>query len=149
MNRLKINHIAVFVCLILLHILGFLWYGPLFGDLWMPMVGIVPENMDASFDPALWITNFIASLAPLYVLAWLFTKLDVSSGARGAAIAFLITFCFHHLSVMSGNMFAGEPYGLAWITGGFSITGLTLSGFILGAWTKKSNEHAASGDRVR
>ena len=138
MTHLKINHLAVLVCLIWLHILGFLWYGPLFGDLWMPMVGLNPENMEGGFDPGLWITNLIASLAPLYVLAWLFTKMNITSGAQGALVAFLITFSFHHLSVMSGNMFAGEPYGLAWITGGFSTVGLTVSGFILGAWTKRN-----------
>lgn len=139
MTHLKINHLAVFVCLILLHVLGFLWYGPLFGDQWMTLVGIGPENMEGGFDAGLWITNFIASLAPLYLLAWLFVRLNVATGVRGAVIAFLITFCFHHLPVMSGNMFAGEHYGLAWITGGFSLVGMSVSGFILGAWTKGEN----------
>lgn len=140
MNNLKINHLAVFVCVILLHALGFLWYDALFGEQWMAMVGIDPATMEGGGAGAgVWITNFIASLAPVYFLAWLFTKLNVTSGARGAAIAFLISFCFHHLSLMSGNMFAGEHYGLAWITGGFSLVGMSLSGFILGAWIKKNS----------
>ena len=139
MTNLKINHLAVFVCLILMHVLGFLWYGPLFGERWMAMVELDPASMEGGAgDAGIWITNFIASLAPLYFLAWLFTKLDITSGTRGAAIAFLISFCFHHLSLMSGNMFAGEHYGLAWITGGFQLVALTLSGFILGAWTKRN-----------
>ena len=79
----------------------------------------------------------MAILAQLYFLAWLFTKLDVINGGRGAIIAFLATLCLHHLPLMSGNMFAGEHYGLAWITGGFSLVGLTICGFILGTWTKK------------
>lgn len=103
----------------------------------MRMVALDPGNMEGGAEAGLWITNFIASLAPLYLLAWLFTQLNVVSGVRGAVIAFLITFCIHHLFVMSGNMFAGEPYGLAWITGGFRVLSLTLSGFILGVWPKK------------
>src|SRR5688500_68395 len=139
MNHLKINHLAVVVCLILLHALGFLWYGPLFGQKWMAMVDLDQATMESEgMDAGLWITNLIASLAPLYLLAWLFARLNVTSGLRGAVIAFLIAFCFHHLPLMSGNMFAGEHYGLAWITGGFSIVGWTLSGFILGAWTKRN-----------
>ena len=138
MNHLKINHLAVFVCVILLHVIGFLWYGPLFGRTWMNMVGLNPESTQSGAGEAgLWITNFIATLAPVYLLAWLFTKLDVTSGLRGAALAFVITFCMHHLPVMSGNMFAGEHYALAWITGGFSLIGMSISGFILGAWTKR------------
>jgi hypothetical protein len=105
----------------------------------MAMVELDQATMESdSMEAGLWITNFIASLAPVYLLAWLFTKLDITSGLRGAVIAFLIAFCFHHLPLMSANMFAGEHYGLAWITGGFSIVGWTLSGFILGAWTKRS-----------
>lgn len=140
MNNLKINHLAVLVCVIILHVLGFFWYGPLFGEQWMAMVGLDMTAMEGNAPGVgVWISNFVASVAPLYMLAWLFTKLDVTSGIRGAGIAFLITFCFHHLSLMSGNMFAEEPYGLAWIIGGFSLTGLTISGFILGAWTKKTS----------
>ena len=138
MNRLKINHLAVLLCVILLHVIGFLWYGQLFGEAWMSMVGLNPESTQTSSGEAgLWITNLIATLAPVYLFAWLFTKLDVTSGLRGATLAFVITFCVHHLPVMSGNMFAGEHYGLAWITGGFSLVGMTISGFILGAWTKR------------
>lgn len=140
MNNLKINHLAVWVCVVLLHVLGFLWYGPLFGETWMEMVEL---DLDAAeggaADAGLWITNLIAILAQLYLLAWLFMKLNVVTGARGAVLAFLITFCMHHLPLMSGNMFSGEPYGLAWITGGFSIVGLTICGFILGAWIKKDS----------
>jgi hypothetical protein len=138
MNHLKINHLAVLVCVILLHAIGFLWYGQLFRETWMSMVGLDSQSTQSGGGEAgLWITNFIATLAPVYLFAWLFTKLDVTSGLRGAALAFIITFCVHHLPVMSGNMFAGEHYGLAWITGGFSLVGMTISGFILGAWTKR------------
>ena len=138
MNTLKINHLAVVVCVILLHVIGFLWYGPLFGEKWMNMVNLDPSSaQNASMGAGLWITNLIASVAAVYLLAWLFTRLNVNSGAQGAVIAFLITFCIFHLSEMRGNMFAGLPYGLAWITGGFNLVGNTLSGFILGAWTKR------------
>ena len=141
MNHLRINHLAVFVCVILLHVLGFFWYGPIFGERWMAMVGLDMSSAESGAGEAgLWITNFIACLAPVYVLAWLFTKLNVTSGVRGAGIAFRISFTFHHLSVMSGNMFAAQPYELAWITGGFSLVAMALSGFILGAWTKVNSE---------
>lgn len=137
MNTLKINHLAVLVCVILLHVIGFLWYGPLFGEKWMGMVDIDPASAQSgSMEAGLWITNLIASVAAVYLLAWLLARLNVTSGAQGAIIAFLVTFCIFHLSEMRGNMFAGFPYGLAWITGGFNLVGNTLSGFILGAWTK-------------
>ena len=142
-TTLKINHLAVIVCLILSFVLGFIWYDPLFGDAWMGMVGLDRATVEANPPGAgAWITNVISSLVPLYILAWLFTKLEVRSGLRGAGIALLIAFSFNFLSRMTSDMFAKAPYELAWVTGGFDMTFLTISGFILGAWKKegKSDE---------
>lgn len=104
---------------------------------WMALVKIDQATMEhGSMNAGIWILNSVAIIAPIYLLARLFTKMSVTSGLQGALIAFLIVFCFHHLPLMNANMFAGEPYGLAWITGGYSLTWLTVSGFILGAWKK-------------
>lgn len=137
MNRLKINHLAVWVCIILGHAIGFLWYGVLFQESWMELAGLTMAEIEASPAGAgHWITNFVATVAPIYLLAWLFVQLNVISAVRGAFIAFLITFCFAHLTMMTTGMFEMEPYGLAWINGGSSLVIMTISGFILGAWKK-------------
>ena len=138
MNNLKINHLTVWVCIILMHVFGFLWYGPLFGEKWMMHVGMDQATMQGeSMNAGIWILNSLAIIAPIYLLAWLFLKMNITTGLQGALLAFLITFCFHHLPLMNANMFAREPYGLAWITGGYSLTWLTITGFILGTWTKR------------
>jgi hypothetical protein len=137
MKNLTINHLAVWVCVILIHGLGFLWYGPLFGEKWMAHVGYTVEEMQAdSGSVGVWVLNSVSIIAAAYLLAWLFTKLGVTSGVTGAFYGFIITFCIHHLPVMNANMFAGDPYGLAWITAGYMLTANTISGFILGAWPK-------------
>jgi hypothetical protein len=139
MKNLEINHLAVWICIILMHAFGFLWYGPLFGEKWMAFVGFDQETMQQeSMNAGVWIMNTVAIIAPIYLLAWLLTQMNITSGLRGALMAFLITFCFHHLPLMNANMFAGEPYGLAWITGGYSLAWLTVAGFILGSWVKRS-----------
>lgn len=70
-NPMKsINHAAVWVCVILLTGLGFLWYETLFGELWMEMSGLSLADIEANPPGAgVWITNFIATVVPLYVLA--------------------------------------------------------------------------------
>ena len=137
MEKLKINHAAVWVSIVLLHVLGFLWYGPIFGEKWMSLVGLDMATIEANPPgTGVWITNFVSTVVPVYVLAWLFTKLDVSSALQGAGIGLLIGFSFVHLSDMTGDMFARQPYALSWITGGFSMVSLALTGLILGAWRK-------------
>ena len=140
-----INHLAILVCVILLFGLGFLWYSYLFAETWMEMVGLDLAVVEANPPgAAVWITNLISTVVPLYVLAWLFGKMNVSSGIQGAGIGLLITFSFPFLSQMTGNMFAQNPYGLTWITGGYDMVAMTLSGFILGAWQKKPSTPSPS-----
>lgn len=136
-QKLKINHLAVWVCVILLFVLGFLWYGPLFGDQWMDMVGLVKAEVEA--DPpgaGIWISNAISTIIPMYVLAWLFIKLKVTNGLNGLLYGLIISFSFVFLSKLTSDMFAQNPYGLSWITGGYDMVALSLSGLILGAWRK-------------
>ncbi len=91
----NINHVAVWVCFVLLTGLGFLWYSYLFGDTWMEMVGLDPADVEANTPGAgVWVSNFIATIIPLYVLAWLWGKMNVKSGLEGAVIGFIITFSF-------------------------------------------------------
>ena len=139
MEKLKINHAAVWVGVVVLFALGFTWYGPLFGEQWMKFVGLTmadAENMDGALG--IWISNIVSSVSSMYLLAWLFSKLGINSGFKGALLGLEIAFIFIFLTVMVNNMFAHAPYGLAWIIGGFSMVGFTINGFILGAWTKKA-----------
>jgi hypothetical protein len=136
MKDLKINHLAVLVAVVLQFVLGFIWYGPLFGEPWMGMVGLDMATLEANPSAGPWITNIFSSFAGVYLLAWLFTKMGTDSLGKGAAMGFLIGFVFVLLAEMTGGMFAMEPYGLAWITGGFTTVALTVSGAVLGAWTK-------------
>ncbi len=137
MNELKINHLAVLVSVVWMFVLGFLWYGPIMGEPWMKLVGLTLEEIEASPpDAGIWISNVISSAAPIYLLAWLFVKMNITSGMKGLMIGFLAGFVFFHLPGMTGGMFAKEPYALAWLEGGFQVIGWSVGGFILGAWTK-------------
>jgi cytochrome b subunit of formate dehydrogenase len=137
-TNIRINHLAILVCFILLTGLGFLWYGPLFGEPWMDMVGLDMAEVEANPPGAgIWISNIIATVIPLYALAWLFKQMGVDSGIRGAGIGLLISFSFVFLSKLAGDLFAQNPYALSWITGGYDMVSLTLAGFILGAWPKR------------
>ena len=137
MEKLTINHLAVWVSIILATAIGFLWYGMLFQEQWMEMVGLDLAKIEANpAGTSIWITNFIATIVPIYTLAWLFTKLNISSGIQGATYGLLIAFAFVFLTRMTSDMFAMNPYGLTWIEGGNNLVVLSLAGFILGAWRK-------------
>ena len=138
MENLKINHAAVWVGVVVLFGLGFLWYDLLFGEQWMEFVGLTMEDTEAMEGiTGIWISNIVSSILAMYLLAWLFTKIGIDSGIKGALVGLKIAFVFIFLTIMVNNMYAQAPYGLAWILGGFSMVGFTINGFIFGIWTKK------------
>lgn len=88
MNNLKINHVAVWLCIILMHGFGFLWYGPSFGEKWMAIVNLDQATMqEESMNAGVWIMNSVAIIAPIYLLAWLLTRMNIVSGVHGAVIS--------------------------------------------------------------
>lgn len=137
MEKLRLNHYAIWVAIILQFVLGFLWYGPLLGEKWMTMVGLDLTTLEANPPGlAIWATNIVSTAAAMYLLAWLFVKIEVRTPLRGVFTGLLISFTFIFLSTLTNNLFAQVPYGLAWITGGFSMVGFSIAGFIFGIWTK-------------
>ena len=137
MKVLRINYLAVLVAIVLQFILGFLWYGPFFGDPWMGMVGLDMQTIEANPPGAgEWITNVVSAVLSMLVLAWLFKKIGVESWLRGIWIGFILGFSLVLMSNMTSGMFAGDPYGLAWITGGYTTVGLMLGGAVIGGWRR-------------
>jgi len=135
MKDQKINLLAVLVAVVLQFALGFLWYGPLFEDAWMEMVGLDAATAEANPAGAgVWISNVISAALSMLVLAWLFVKLKVKTLTQGIWIGFVIGFVFVLMSIMVSGFYADAPYWLAWINGGNTTVGLMLGGAVLGVW---------------
>ncbi len=65
-----VNYLAVLVCGISNMVIGFLWYGPLFGKTWEKLVGFTPEKLikaKKSMGQTYFIM-FITSLVTAYTL---------------------------------------------------------------------------------
>ena len=117
MKQLTINHLAVLACVVLLTVLGFLWYGPLFGEKWMALVCLDMAAVEANPPGAgIWITNIVATVVPVYALAWLCRGLNVETAIKGAVTGLLVAFAFNHLPTMSGNNmnWHGSPAVSTW-----------------------------------
>ncbi|MBX2814730.1 MAG: DUF1761 domain-containing protein [Saprospiraceae bacterium] len=139
MKNQILNPLAILVSVVVLFPLGFLWYGPLFGEPWMNHVGLDMATVEANPPGAgVWIANVLSSVIQMVALAWILLKAGGNTWVKGALIGLVIGFAFNHLPGMLNNMYADRPYGLSWITGGYSIVGLAIAGAILGGWKKFS-----------
>ena len=65
-----INFFAVLICGVLNMIIGFLWYGPLFGKKWEKLIGFTPEKRAKAKEgmKKTYFAMFISSLVTAYTL---------------------------------------------------------------------------------
>lgn len=108
-------------------VLGALWYGPLFGKLWMSAVGLTPEDIRRNNNPAVtygttFVLGFIASYAfGLYVGPNPGRAFAITTGAA-AGVFWVAT------SLATNYLFEGRPATLIAINGGYHAVRFTLIG---------------------
>jgi hypothetical protein len=108
-------------------VLGALWYGPLFGRLWMSAVGLTPKDIQRNTNPAItygttFVLGLIASYAfGLYVGPNPGRAFAITTGAA-AGVFWVAT------SLATNYLFEGRPATLIAINGGYHAVRFTLIG---------------------
>src|SRR3972149_4473020 len=77
-----INWLAVIVGVLVSNALGFLWYGPLFGNAWMRMIGKRREEIQS--EPSMYIITMVASAITMVVLAVIVRAIGSANLLEGA-----------------------------------------------------------------
>lgn len=135
---MEVNITAVIVATITATVLGMLWYGPLFGKLWMQVLGVSPEDIKArekmkkGMMPIL-ATQVFLTLFQVYVLAHF---INAWSGASGIETALWIWAGFVMPMVAATAMWNNDSEKIAWtrflIQGGYQLVCFVMFGAILG-----------------
>ncbi len=109
---MELNYIAIIVCVVLSMVIGFVWYGPLFGSLWMRINNLSPMDQAARKEMQ-------KKAGPLYIVQMLLTFLEV--------------WVFAHIA---GHTVADGILSGLWVWAGFIVP--TLAGAIM--WSNKSRK---------
>lgn len=132
------NYLAILVSAIVSMIIGSIWYGPLFGKMFMEATGMdkwSPEKQEAEKKkmPWLYLGQFVASLVMFFVLAvfvWTGSEQNISLGIKTAFImwiGFVVPLAF-------GNAIWGGSFKMFWLNVGNMLFTLLAAGAIIGAW---------------
>ena len=134
-----VNIWAVLVSAIASMVVGSIWYGPLFGKMFMREMGMdqwSPEKqaeMKKSMTMS-YVLQFVASIVMFFVLAGLIQWDFGSMGAKGGVImAFWIWIGFV-VPLALGNAIWGGKKKLFWLSIGNMLVTLLVAGAIIGAW---------------
>lgn len=134
-----INYWAVLVAGIAANVVGFLWYGPLFGKKWSEEMGwgtVTPEVMKQKQKEATpgYIANVVFALLTAFVFAhilWAFESASISDALQGVFFMWL----GFMLPLHAGKKFwMGKSWTLVVIDAGYSLVSLIITGIILQVW---------------
>jgi len=133
-----INLYSIIVSAIASMVIGSIWYGPLFGKIFITAMGMdtwSQERKDAEKKKMgkLYFGQFVASIVMFYVLAMLMGRLDELSISTGLMTAFWVWLGFV-VPVQFGNAIWGGKMTLFWLGAGNMLLTLLAAGAIIGAW---------------
>jgi len=134
MEKLHINHLAVFVCALLSLVIGGLWYSPLlFFKAWQTQTGLSDEQVAKA--------NPIKTYSLTLILAWIisynlaFFLADSKTNWQWGLIAGLLAgvgWVFTTFVIIS--LFEQRALKYILINGGYIVVYFGLIGFVLGIW---------------
>ena len=138
---MDINYYAILVGSVLAMVVGALWYGPLFGNMWMKIIGISPEDkqarekMQKSAGP-LYLIQFVLTLFQVFVLAMIVANWKDSAGYMTA----LWVWAGFVIPTIAGTaMWNNDSAKISWgrflIQGGYQLTIFLIFGLLLTYWT--------------
>jgi|SRR3989344_4496687 len=131
-----INYLAVLVAAIAAHVLGFLWYGPLFGKKWMQLMKLTDKDKEKAKQKGMataMVGSFLSTLVMAGVLAFL-VDLAGASVANGLMLGFLTWLGFLATSQMGMVFWENKPWALYMLQTGHYLVSLLVMGAILGVW---------------
>lgn len=127
----SINWLAVLAAALSAFFVGYLWYGPLFGQAWMNEHNLEKEDLEKANMGRIFATAFVLELVMAINLAFF---LSGSSVGEGALYGFLTGFGWIAMAIGVNYLFARESFTLWLIDSFYFVVSLTLMGVILAAW---------------
>jgi len=135
---ITINYLAVFIAAIAAMVVGYLWYGPLFGRQWRHLMGVTKEGMSQKFMTQTYTIMFISVLVMAGVLAHnlVFGSafLNLSGVTAGIQVGFWNWLGFVVPVSLGTVLWERKPWKLWFINAGYYLVVMVKMGIILALW---------------
>ena len=128
------NWVAIVVAAIAQFIIGWIWYGPLFGKTWMSMMGMSQQSMGREGMGKTMVLTFIGSLVTAAVLSMLVGWMGAKTLGAGIAAGFWAWLGFVATVTLGGVLFAKMSWNLYILNNAYQLVSLAVMGAILARW---------------
>ncbi len=141
MVQVPINYVAVLAAGIASMVLGYLWYGPLFGKQWMAMIGLSSQQLDSAKKQGmakLYALALVGSLVMAYVLAHSLVFASAYTATSGVPAGLMVGFWswlgFVAPVTVGSVLWENKSWKLWVLNNGYYLLLLLIMGVILSLW---------------
>ncbi len=137
---MEVNYFAILLCGVLSMVIGFVWYGPLFGKLWLKVIGATEADLERRKEMQkkampLYAVQFALALFQAFTLAYFIRAWSDLSALAPA----LFIFAGFIVPVIAGAcMWNNDSAKIAWtrflLQGGYQLVLMVVFAVILGSW---------------
>lgn len=131
---LDVNWLAVLAAAVAHQALGGLWYGVLFRDTWLRVMGKTAEEIRTEGGGGEMAYGVVASFVSALAMALILTLVDDPSAGDGIAVGAVAGLGLVAASTFMNGVYEQKPPVLSALFGGYYTLGLIAAGAILGAW---------------
>lgn len=138
---IAINYFAVVAATVINIVLGFLWYGPVFGKPWMREMGFTAEHMRAAQAKGMTQSYIIMAVGALilnYVLAHVLMQAELAFGALDVGMAMVGAFWmwlgFIATTMVGQVLWEGKSWTLYALNVGYYFVAMEVAAIIIALW---------------
>ena len=128
----SVNFIAVALGAVFNMILGTLWYGPLFGNLWLKLIGKKKEEIQGS--PWLYVASFAAAFAAALALALVVGAFGYTGFFSGVLAGAVIWLGFVATVTLTFSIFEGPPLKVWLLFAAYQLVIFVVEGGVFAVW---------------
>lgn len=138
MDISMLNIWAILVATLSTFVVGWLWYGPLFGKAWISATGLSEEQLQQGNMAKIFGLAFIFELIMAFNLAMFLTgspeAAEQMTYQMGAFYGFLTGFGWVFFALAVNSLYEQKSWKYILINGGYWTVTFTIMGLIIGAW---------------
>ena len=129
----QVNWLAVITAVVAFMAIGFLWYGPLFGERWMRERGVTRDELAEGATRAI-VVSAVATIVMVVAFALLLTVPDRVDLTTGVVWGVVLAVGFVGASAVTQAAYEGQRPLVTGLFVSYNVVGLAITGAILGAW---------------
>ena len=136
--ELNINYLSLIIATVASTVAGFAWYGSLFKEPWMKLMGYTKKSMEAAQQgmEKMYALSTLMTVLMAFVLQHTMqlsqTFYETTALSAGISTAFWMWLGFVLPVQMTRVIFGKDAWNLLWINTGYQLTSLLLMGLVMG-----------------